>query len=254
MIDFHAHLDLYSDPHAVAKECHARGMYVLSVTTTPSAWEGTTMLAEPGSRIRTALGLHPQLAHQRKNELDLFDKHLPNTPYIGEIGLDGAPDFKRHWEDQLAVFDHILNSCTRAGGRIMTIHSRRASAAVLDRLEAFPNAGVPILHWFTGSRRELERAVSLGCWFSIGPAMLEAASSRKLIDGMPRDRILTETDGPFAKISGRQAMPWDVQIATAKLGELWSLPCGEVDNVLHKNLRRLVTRQSKGLEARDVTD
>src|SRR4030042_3042429 len=164
MIDYHAHIDLYPAPPAVARECNAQGIYVLSVTTTPSAWKGTSALAVPGSRIRTALGLHPQIAHQRRSELDLFDTYLPDTPYVGEIGLDAAPEFKRHWDDQVAVFDRILLGCTRVGGRIMSIHSRRATSAVLDRLEALPNAGVPILHWFSGNKRDLDRGDSLTCW------------------------------------------------------------------------------------------
>ena len=93
VIDFHCHLDLYPDPLAVRDECVKRGMYVLSVTTTPSAWQGTSALAADTKRIRTALGLHPQLAHERRNELTLFDGFLPRRPYIGEIGLDGARSF-----------------------------------------------------------------------------------------------------------------------------------------------------------------
>lgn len=41
MIDFHCHLGLYPNPPAVRDECVRQGLYVLSVTTTPSAWEGT---------------------------------------------------------------------------------------------------------------------------------------------------------------------------------------------------------------------
>lgn len=108
MIDFHAHLDLYPDPLSVVREISARGMYVLSVTTTPSAWKGTSALVQAGSRIRTALGLHPQLAHLRFGELELFDEYLPQVMYVGEIGLDGGPEYKQHWPAQLAVFDHIL--------------------------------------------------------------------------------------------------------------------------------------------------
>src|SRR4051794_11064746 len=99
MIDFHCHLDLYPDPHAVARACVERGLYVLSVTTTPSAWIGTEALAGGAARIRTALGLHPQLAHQRKGELVQFEHRISETRYVGEIGLDGAPEFKQHWHD-----------------------------------------------------------------------------------------------------------------------------------------------------------
>lgn len=243
MIDFHAHLDLYLDPHSVARECAAQGIHVLSVTTTPSAWKGTSALTVPGSRVHAALGLHPQIAHQRWNELDLFDTYLRDAQYIGEIGLDGAPDFKMHWDDQLLVFDHILQACTDSGGRAMSIHSRRAASAVLDRLEAFPNAGVPILHWFSGNKREMERAISLNCWFSVGPAMLVTAKGLDLISHIPRERILTETDGPFAQVDGRSAMPWDAQRAVIQLGVLWRMPLEEVERELHSNLRRLASLQ-----------
>ncbi|WP_420230172.1 TatD family hydrolase [Psychrobacter sp. ER1] len=60
-IDMHCHLDLYQNPFEVAKECDDKGIYLLSVTTTPKAWEGTKLLAHGSSRIRTALGLHPNL-------------------------------------------------------------------------------------------------------------------------------------------------------------------------------------------------
>jgi len=239
MIDFHSHLDLYPNPHAVAAECNARGIYVLSVTTTPSAWEGTSALAPRGSRVRTALGLHPQLAHQRRSELSIFDRYLPDARYVGEIGLDGAPDFKPYWNDQIAVFEHVLRACTEAGGRIMTIHSRRASSAVLERLEAFPNAGTAILHWFSGSKCDLDRAVDLGCWFSVGPAMLVAGKSRALVRHMPRDRILTETDGPFAQVEGRSAMPWDAQKAAVELSALWEISEQDTEQLLNNNLSRL---------------
>ncbi len=239
MIDFHIHLDLYRDPHAVARECRDRGIHILSVTTTPSAWKGTSALAVPGSRIWTALGLHPQIAHQRRSELDLFDTFLPNATYVGEVGLDGSPEFKKHWDDQLTVFNHILESCTRAGGRTMSIHSRRASSVVLDRLESFPNAGIPILHWFSGTRRDMDRAISLNCWFSVGPAMLITAKARDLISQMPRNRILTETDGPFAQVDGQSAMPWDAQRAVVQLAALWEIPLKDVEQMLFSNLQHL---------------
>jgi TatD DNase family protein len=210
------------------------------VTTTPSAWNGTSALAVGSSRIRTGLGLHPQLAHERKFELALFERLLSEARYVGEVGLDGAPEFKRHWDDQLEVFSRILNACQAAGGRILSIHSRRAASAVLDLLEEKREAGTPILHWFSGTQRELARASALGCWFSVGPAMLANEKGRALASRMPRDRILTETDGPFAKVGERSALPWDVQRAVAGLAALWNEPEDIVEKQLLKNLRTLV--------------
>ncbi len=214
-------------------------MQVLSVTTTPSAWRGTNALAKGEERISTALGLHPQIAHERKGELRLFDELLPHTPYVGEIGLDGGPEFRKHWDTQLAVFDHVLGACVKAGGRIMSIHSRRASGAVLDLLEAYPAAGIPILHWFSGSAKDLDRAIGLGCWFSVGPSMLRSQKGRALVADMGRDHVLTESDGPFAQLDGQSLMPWSVKLAIEELSRLWSLPCENVMQLLLANLTRL---------------
>jgi TatD DNase family protein len=242
VIDFHCHLDLYPNPQEVLDECERRGLYVLSVTTTPSAWKGTSALAARSQRIRTGLGLHPQLAHERQSELPLFDSLLPDARYIGEIGLDGAPEFRRYWPQQVAVFEHVLTKCRDAGGRIMSLHSRRASGAVLDYLEKFSRAGTPILHWFSGSFRDLDRPINLGCWFSIGPAMLASEKGRGLAARMPRERVLTESDGPFAQLNGEAVMPWQVDNAIQALSQIWSLPPEEVDQNIHRNLQSLMAK------------
>lgn len=241
MIDFHSHIDLYPDPSSVVKQCVDKGIYVLSVTNTPSAWKGSSVLSTPDSRVRTALGLHPQIAHEREFELDLFDSYLNEARYVGEIGLDGAPEFKQYWRNQVAVFEHILESCSRAGGRIMSIHSRRAAAAVLDTLRKHPDSGTPVLHWYSGSKKDLDAAISLGCWFSVGSAMFSGEKSRELVRLMPRDRVLTETDGPFVQIDGRSAMPWDAVQAMIGLQNLWGVSLNECEQILHENLRTLVT-------------
>ncbi|CUS37831.1 Qat anti-phage system TatD family nuclease QatD [Candidatus Nitrospira nitrificans] len=246
MIDFHCHLDLYPNPLAVRDECITRGLYVLSITTTPSAWKGTSALAEKSQWIQTGLGLHPQIAHERKSELVLFDELLPGTPYVGEIGLDGGPEYRRYWNDQTMVFDHVLNVCREAGGRVMSIHSRHASKAVIDRLEGCPDAGTPVLHWFSGSLRDLDRAVGLGCWFSVGPAMLRTRKGRDLTAKMPRERVLTESDGPFATAHGRSLWPWEVSDAVSQLAEIWSASQEDVEKTVWKNLQTLL-RDEKGV-------
>jgi TatD DNase family protein len=246
MIDFHCHIDLYPKPAAVRDECATRGLYVLCVTTTPSAWKGTTALIAGTARIRVALGLHPQLAHERRHELPLFDSLLQETRYIGEIGLDGGPEYRDAWHSQVFVFEHILTKCREMGGRVMSVHSRRASGAVLSHLERFTGAGTPVLHWFSGSFRDLDRAIDLGCWYSIGPAMLATDKGRSLAARMPRDRVLTESDGPFAQLDGETAMPWHVERAVDELSRIWSAPEQEVRETLGHNLRTLVSNSPDG--------
>ena len=210
---------------------------VLSVTTTPSAWCKTSIL--PGSLNWTALGLHPQLAHERKGELELFEALVTRTQYVGEIGLDGGHEFTAFREDQVAVFEHILQTCSAVGGRIMSIHSRRAAEAVLDLIESHPNAGTSILHWFSGNAYEVRRAFELNCWFSVGPAMLKSERGRNIVASLPREIVLTESDGPFAMIDGRPISPWDVSMAVQDLSRIWRTGIDETHQILGENLRRL---------------
>ena len=240
MIDFHCHLDLFTDPDAVAQEIQRRNVGVLSVTTTPSAWQGTSRLAQGKSAIRTALGLHPQLARERRGELALFDRHLADTSFVGEVGLDGSPEFKGSWADQEHVFRHVLKSCGDAGGKVISVHSRRAASAVLDLLEKHESAGLPIMHWFSGSQKELVRATALSCWFSVGPAMLSGAKGRALVSQMPVDRILLETDGPFAQTSGAPLKPWDVEHIYTSLATIWQVGTSEAHDRVDQNERAVL--------------
>jgi len=241
MMDMHCHVDLYQEHDKVLKDISDSGFYVLSVTTVPSAFEGTTRLTRNIKHCRTALGLHPQLAHQRKNELPLFDKLISETRYIGEVGLDGSKGFKEHFNDQMFVFNHILKKCEEYNDKIITIHSLYAVTEVLNSLTQFPNAGTPILHWFLATKKQVERAIELGCYFSIGPAMVTSARATKVISWLPKERVLLETDGPFAKVKGRPLYPSDVITVIDHLEEEWNIEKKAVLEQLQQNLRHLIT-------------
>ncbi len=221
--------------------CGADGSFVLSVTTTPKAWRGTLALSRGHARIRTALGLHPQVAHERHRELALFEGLLPETKYVGEIGLDGSADYRQHAAIQSKCFDHVLKASAKAGGRILTIHSRGAPDEVMDALARQPNAGTPVLHWFSGTKTQLRRAVDMGCWFSVGPAMLQGRKGIELLSAMPGNRVLTETDGPFAARGGCPLQPADVGEAISACAAVWKTDAPEASSRITANFRRMVS-------------
>jgi TatD DNase family protein len=239
MIDLHCHLDLYPNPKQVVESCRIHKVFVVSVTTTPAAFRGTASLVREGDSIETALGLHPQLAGDRYRELDLFEEQLGTVRWVGEIGLDGSADHKATWEVQVRVFERILHFCAASGGRLMSIHSRAAAGAVLASLKRFPNAGTPVLHWFSGTLGELDVAISFGCWFSVGLPMLRSKKGRMIVSRIPRDRVLTETDGPFVESNGTPVQPWDVDVAEKELASLWRLPFEDTQATLRNNLESL---------------
>ncbi len=205
------------------------------------AWEGTCTLIGDTPRVRVAAGLHPELVATRHREVDRLCSLLAETRYVGEIGLDGSKPHRASLPLQRDVLNTILSACEIAGGRIMTLHSRAAASLVLDHLEEHSEAGIPVLHWFSGTDAELKRAIKLDCWFSVGPAMLKAKKGRRLASSMPIDRVLTETDGPFARRGRAPLMPWDVYEAETALAQLWNVPRSTVEERLSRNLRQLAS-------------
>jgi TatD DNase family protein len=241
-VDFHCHLDLYPDHEAAIARAEAARIYTLTVTTTPKAWPRNHELTQHMRYVRAALGLHPQLVAERAAELPLWERHLAETRYVGEVGLDAGPRFYKSLEAQRHVFQRVLERCAEAGGKILTVHSVRSVPAVLDMIEAHlpRERGSVVLHWFTGSKSDALRAASLGCYFSVNAEMTRAHRGRELIGTLPRDRILTETDGPFTQVAGRPAEPSDAAAVAAAVGHSLGLSPEAMRDIILSNLRTLL--------------
>lgn len=228
LLDTHCHLDLYPDFARVLADIEARRVATIAVTNTPSVFRRCVELTAGSRFVRVAVGLHPQLVADRSRELPLLFDLIRETTYIGEIGLDFTDADTANRAAQQRVFKEILGACARVGNRVLSVHSRRAAAEVVETIgEDF--RGSVILHWFSGSVGVLAKAIAAGCFFSVNPAMLLSEQGRKLIDRMPRDRIVTESDGPFVTISDRPAEPADVIRVVRYLADVWSIDEREVE-------------------------
>jgi TatD DNase family protein len=240
-VDYHCHLDLYPDHGALAAECERLRIATFAVTTTPKAWDRNRRIAERFPMLRVGLGLHPQVVRERANELGLLLELLPTATYVGEIGLDASPAFYGSFADQERVFTAILKACAQSGRKIITIHSVRSAPRVLRHLEMLlpPGQARPVLHWFTGSTADAKKAVQLGCYFSVNSAMLASDRARILIKSLPRDRLLTETDGPFVTIKGRPTRPSDIPNTVDALANLLDMTPSDAANLVLENLHSL---------------
>lgn len=241
-VDFHCHLDLYPDHEAAISRAEKSRTYTLSVTTTPKAWPRNCELTRDTKYVRAALGLHPQLVAERAGELPLWERHLPETRYVGEVGLDAGPRYYKSLDVQKRVFQTILQRCAEVGGKIITVHSVRSASAVLDMVEAHlpRNRGTVVLHWFTGSKSEARRATNLGCYFSVNLEMLRSDRGRSLVSDLQMDRLLTETDGPFTNVDGRPSEPADVYSVVEAVARLRGLPIEDVSRKVRANLQTVL--------------
>lgn len=241
LVDYHCHLDLYPDYEKTFTECSAAKIATLAVTTTPKAWSRNKELAARSPHIRAALGLHPQLISERAGELQLFEKLLTETRFVGEVGLDAGPRYYASFAEQKRVFQRILELCADAGNKILSVHSVRSGREVLNAIEQFlaQSHSRAVLHWFTGSTTDTKRAVELGCYFSVNEQMLAGASSRSLVKVIPESRILTETDGPFVQRENRPVRPGELQTTLTLLASSLNYSLPQTRELILKNLADL---------------
>ena len=135
--------------------------------------------------------------------------------------------------------ENIAESIDRVLPKILSIHSRRAVKEVLQILGKYTGDFVPVLHWFTGSVKEAEKAIELGCWFSVNPNMCFTDSGKKVISCIPLDRVLPETDAPFTQKDGVPYMPWDTTVTTYIAKEN-NMTFDDMNGLLHRNLKSLI--------------
>jgi TatD DNase family protein len=241
-VDLHCHLDLYPDFVSAVQEAERAQVYTLTVTTTPRAWPRNLEVTQGTRYVRAALGLHPQLIHEQKNEVLLWDQYLTESRYVGEVGIDAGPQYYRSLDLQKDVFGYVLQRCALRGNKILSVHSTRSSKIVLDLIEQHlpPSKGTIILHWFSGSPSEARRAAELGCYFSINSQMLSNEKGRRLVASLDGDRILTETDGPFTQMNERVARPSDIGQTVQVIAEVRQSSAREIKDHIALNLKRFL--------------
>ena len=195
IIDTHCHFDMMSQPEAYIRQKEQAGDIVIGMTNLPSHFEMGLPHVKRYKHIRLALGLHPLLASENKNELPLFNCLLDQTSYIGEIGLDFSKEGITTKNDQVFILRKLLEKL-KGKKKIVSVHSRKAEREMVDLLREYEIENV-IFHWYSGPLSLIEDIVKEGYYFSINESMTLSASGKKIIERIPYDRILTESDAPF---------------------------------------------------------
>lgn len=240
-MDFHCHLDLYQNSKAVTEEASRNNKFTWLVTTSPRAYEATSRVLGHFPRVLITPGLHPELVAARAHELPQLLEQIERSDAVGEVGIDGSYRFKSSLPEQRQVFEAVVSRSAALGGRAMSIHSRDAAKEVLSILLKHPGFGTAVLHWFNGTNTEMKTASKLGYWFSIGPAALKSAAGRALAVGLPRDRVVPESDGPFAVENGTAVAPCSMGRTAQLLAPLWECSEQEALAMLTINGQRLLS-------------
>ena len=235
--DFHCHVDLHDQPVALIKHCEESHVAVLAVTTTPRAWPHTRHWTKDSAYVHGAVGLHPELVGDRYNEVELLRHGISESRLVGEVGLDGSPQYSGTYDKQKEVFACALTTSQEHHGRVISVHSRRAVHDTISLIEEHtdPKSVLCILHWFTGTPVQAKRAVAAGCYFSVNTAMLMHDRARMLVRSLPSDRVLTETDSPLMMTGRQKTSPIDSIKTLVELAALNGKTVGETMNRITQN-------------------
>jgi len=240
-IDLHVHIDYYKDFLKVFKTYDEMKIYALFVTNLPEVYEASLKSLPKSKYVRIALGYNPQLISVERFNKRVFDKYLSTTEYIGEVGLDFSKEFAASKLAQVETFDYIVKRASEEN-KILSVHSRNAVAEVLEILDKY-NARSVIFHWYTGKLEQISEIVSRGYYFSINTQMLSSVKGKRLVEEMPTDRLLFESDGPFTKFKGDTFRP-------ERIDEIYRymetrIGLSNFDRIVSENLRALLSTKDE---------
>ena len=147
------------------------------------------------------LGIHP--VHVcgkkfRKEHLDLIEALLKGNRNringIGEIGLDKYFSLK-NFQLQEEVFNFFLKIAEKYKLGV-TIHGKNAEFEVFEILKNFSVSPIAV-HWYSGPMECLRTGIDRGYYFSFTPTIMTSPKHKRVVENVPLEKILTETDGPY---------------------------------------------------------
>jgi len=156
----------------------------------------TLELGQKSEYILPFIGMHPEKAQDDTESIfKLIVENNEKISGVGEIGLDHTyTNSDEEFQKQEEVFKTQLSYAEKFG-KPVSIHSRKTLDQILEILPSYKIPSV-LLHWFDGSKKQLQQAMDLDCYVSFGPVTVYSKDKQVLLSKANKDKILVETDGP----------------------------------------------------------
>jgi TatD DNase family protein len=97
-----------------------------------------------------------------------------------------------------------------------------------------------IFHWYSGGLKLIDEIIDSGYYFSINTAMIKSVNGQKIIKRIPKEFILTETDGPFIEVNNRIVKSSDITIVIDYLNKVFKSK--QMENQIVENYMKLVRK------------
>ena len=202
-------------------------------------------LAERFPFVHAAVGVHPEECADWDAEHDIPTLEAlaqnPKVRAIGEIGLD------YHWPDnpprelQQQVFHAQLELAEKLDLPVI-VHDRDAHHDCLDIVRAHPKV-TGVYHCYSGGVEDAKILMKLGWMISFTGSITfkNARRALEVIDLLPMDRIMIETDSPYLSpepFRGRRNNSGRVHLVAEAIARRKGLDPEEVARITLENGRR----------------
>jgi TatD DNase family protein len=250
LVDSHAHLEmepLFSDCCAVVERASLAGVaFIVTVGIDLEDVERALLIADRFPCVHACAGFHPHnakdVATGSLSKMERYASH-PKVVGYGEIGLDF---FRNHSprEVQISVFADQLTIAKNLEKPVV-IHLRNAYSEGLEMIEQaapFPAGGV--IHCFSGTESDAQRALALGFHISIPGTITYKKNEafRSIVKDLPENRILLETDCPFLSpepLRGKDNEPAYIVHTASRVAEVRQVSYDHICRATTQNAARL---------------
>ncbi len=252
-IDTHAHVYLdqfesdLSDIIERSKTLNVKEVYLPNIDLESLAKAEALETIDPDF-FKPMIGLHPCDVKENFEEvLDKMESHLEDRLWagIGETGIDLYWD-KTFLEEQKESFARQIKWADHLN-RPVIIHCRDSFDEIFEVCDAhFSSKSFGILHCFTGTQHQAERAIELGLKLGIGGVLTFKNSGLKdSIKDIDLDHLVLETDSPFlapTPYRGKRNEPSYIPIIGEHLSTLKGVSIEEVAEITTRNAHQIFTR------------
>ena len=157
---------------------------------------------------------------------------------IGEIGLDGHWVPEPFWPRQEALFCQLVEIAIAADKPII-IHTRKREQRAFDLLRELGASRVD-WHCFGGRVKLARRIAEHGHYLSIPANARRSESFTRMLQTLPRDKLLLETDCPYlAPEKDAASEPHNVGVTARYAAELWQATEAQAVEQLQGNFTAL---------------
>ena len=195
-------------------------------------------------------GISPNDIPQNEEELwkmlDEIKKLIKNNNKkvvaVGEIGLDyyWNTDNKELQEKAFIEQIKLANELDLP----IVIHTRDAIMDTLEILKENPVKNKGIFHCCPQNRELIKEGLKLGFYISFaGPITFKSSKNAdEMINLVPNDRILIETDSPYLApepVRGTRNTPINVKYVAQKIADAKGMTLEEIADITYENARRI---------------